>query len=421
MSLLEKIEQLLRARKVTEEICKKLEIEDFVVQSTPEVSPPKWHLAHTSWFFENFLLQDFKENYQPANQEYFKLFNSYYKSQGTHWKQEERGTLSRPTVSEVQHYRARINEELQSLASENFSNSEESKLSFLIDLGLHHEQQHQELLFMDIKRNLFEGPLFPKLKYPNQRLRFSPPQKLEFENFEAGNIEIGTNYEDQSFCYDNETPKHTTYLQDFSFANRLVTNQEYFDFINDGGYKKPELWKSNAWARLENTKESTPLYWIEQDGRFYEYDLDGLLELDPHAPVKHISFYEADAFARWKDCRLPTEQEWELVAKSPLSINHNCFLDLDNPFLSPSQEDKSIKQMHGVLWQWTSSSYDAYPGYKQEKGALGEYNGKFMDQQRVLRGGCYTTDLSHYRITYRNFYLAHQKWMFSGIRLAKDI
>ncbi len=373
------LDRFVNVRNYTKEICGPLEIEDYVVQPTPEVSPPKWHLAHTTWFFEELILRKYFSNYKRFNDKFPELFNSYYKSAGKHWIQAERGNLSRPTVREILEYRSYVDEKIISLLESGTEIDE-----FIFEVGLHHEQQHQELLFMDIKNILAQNQI--ETVYSQESFFKEEPQ-LEWIFFDEGLYEVGTDSSD--FHYDNESPKHKIYNQAFRISNRLVTNGEYLEFIESGAYKNHKYWLSSGHDWLEKNKVKAPLYWKKSGNKWYEYDFNGINELKANEPVKHISFYEADAFASWKGMRLPNEYEIEIL----------------------NLKEKS------QLWQWTQSSYAAYPGFKPFDGMIEEYNGKFMCGQYVLRGGCRFTPEGHHRNTYRNFYYPNQRWMFSGIRL----
>lgn len=392
------IDDYQKCRSYTEKLCTSFEIEDYVLQNAPHVSPTKWHLAHTSWFFEQFILIPFSKDYVLFNEKYLKLFNSYYNTFGKFWNQAERGALSRPTVKEIYNYRHSIDKEIQKLL-ENAHENESKKIIKLLEIGIHHEQQHQELMLMDIKYNFSMNPLFPILNNTEQICN-EKKSLTKFMTFNETKTSIGTNGE-YSFCYDNETPKHDTHITSFEISNNLVTNEDYLEFITSGEYENADHWYSDGNKLRLQGKQGIPLYWRKIENKWYEYDLNGLQPLNLKAPVKHISFYEASAYASSKNCRLPTEYEWELAAS---------LYDLN------SKE----ADFHLNLWQWTSSNYKEYPGYKKPEGALGEYNQKFMINQLVLRGGCKVTPKNHYRKTYRNFYYPDQKWMYSGLRLARE-
>ncbi len=398
------INDFLETRHKSTAICRNLEIEDYVTQPVPEVSPPKWHLGHTTWFFEEMLLAPFVPGYQRFNDQFGVLFNSYYKAAGKHWVQSERGDLSRPTVKEVLEYRQRIDDMLAELLQQHDYNEE---IDCIIELGLHHEQQHQELLLMDIKYILGVNPLLPG--YAEQSMPASPATETGWLEFDEGLYEVG--HTGNSFAYDNEQPRHKTYVYPFNISKSLVTNAEYLEFINDEGYSKPEHWLSKGFDFINQNNISRPLYWQHRDAGWYEYTLYGLQPLQLNAPVCHLSYFEAHAYASWRGLRLPTEQESELA--------------LDKINTKPVASESSLHPVDcnagaNQVWQWTSSHYSPYPGYQAYEGPLQEYNGKFMCNQFVLRGGCIATPTGHFRNSYRNFYEPHQRWMFSGIRLAED-
>lgn len=403
-----------RVRDLTLKIVEPLKTEDFVIQSIPEVSPPKWHLGHTSWFFEKLVLEKFIPSYNIYDQRYFEIFNSYYKSLGAHWNRTQRGVLSRPSVEEILKHRTIIDQTVIQLLEENTS----SEIYEMVRLGIHHEQQHQELLFMDIKNIMatqaIDSSYIESQSAKNEAANFLNQRMIQFE---GGLVEIGFSDRNE-FFYDNEGPRHKTWLEPFRLSNKLVTNFEYLNFINDKGYSKPEFWLSDGWAWVQKNQIQAPLYWSYFNNDWHEYQFDGLKKLDSSHPVSHISYYEASAYARYANKRLPTEQEWELIGQK-YSITENAFLNIK--MLKPNSAEADFSDLHGQLWQWTQSAYLPYHGHKWVSGPLGEYNSKFMINQMVLRGGCFATDKSHYRTTYRNFFYPHDRWMFSGIRLAEDI
>ncbi len=421
--------QLLAAfdtvRKTTEEICRPLVTEDFVIQSMPDVSPPKWHLAHTTWFFERVILQQFAPGYTPFNDSYYYLFNSYYQSFGERWKRDIRGTLSRPTVHDVREYRATINERTRSFL-ESVETAEYQQIAPLVELGLHHEQQHQELLVTDIKHILASNPLRPVYKQNavERTLRESSISAAKFIGVQGGLFEMGA--APSGFAWDNEFPRHKAFTDDFGIMDRLVTCGEFLEFINDGGYNNPLLWLSDGWEAVTKEEWQAPLYWEKTDREWQIVTLSGIRPIDPTEPVSHVSYYEAAAYARWADKRLPTEVEWEkaasLVRTAPSCGN---FLESEHyhPVAlgqAPGVDEGGLSQMFGDVWEWTGSSYLPYPGYKQQQGPLGEYNGKFMINQMVLRGGSCATPQTHIRPTYRNFFQCDKRWQFTGFRLASD-
>jgi ergothioneine biosynthesis protein EgtB len=403
-SLLDRYHQV---RQLSERICQPLAIEDYGIQSMPDVSPPKWHLAHTTWFFETFLLTPYLPGYPVFHPQFGYLFNSYYEAVGDRHPRAERGLLSRPTVAEVYAYRAHVDRSMQDLLTTTAS----PDLATLVTLGLHHEQQHQELLLTDIKHILALNPLRPV--YRSDLITPNPPAKpLQWLEYPGGLVEIG--HHGDEFAFDNELPRHKTYLQDYKLADRLVTNGEYLEFIQAGGYQQSAHWLSAGWSTVQTAMWQAPLYWEQIDGDWWVMTLGGLRRVDEHEPVCHVSFYEADAYASWRGQRLPTEAEWE-VATTGVDLTGN-FLDRDrlHPLPCPVARD----QFFGDVWEWTQSAYLPYPGFKIAPGAIGEYNGKFMCNQMVLRGGSCATSADHIRSTYRNFFPPDARWQFTGIRLA---
>jgi len=387
-----------------------LAIEDHVVQSMPEVSPTKWHLGHTTWFFEQFCLAGREPGYRPHDERFHYLFNSYYQSVGPMHKRPERGLLSRPTLAEVHEYRARVDERMARLLE---IRDDDDALAFLVMLGLNHEQQHQELMLTDIKHVFFVNPLHPVYR-ESAPSPVASPASSSFVSFAGGHYEIGAHTD--AFCFDNETPRHTVLLRDFALADRLVTNADYDAFIADGGYTNPALWLADGWSALTTQAWTRPLYWSEDRAR--EFTLAGWQPIDRAAPVAHVSFYEADAFARWAGRRLPTEAEWE-VAAGAHAIDGNF---LESGALRPlaASADAVGGQLYGDVWEWTASAYAPYPGFKPLAGSLGEYNGKFMCNQLVVRGGSCVTQRDHMRASYRSFFYPHDRWQFLGFRLARD-
>lgn len=409
------INQFSSVRHQSMALCGTLENEDFGLQAMPEVSPPKWHLAHTSWFFETFILIPYCHDYRPYHEFYEYLFNSYYNGIGAQYPRPHRGLLSRPTVKEVFDYRDHINAAIIGLLQQ-YDHPHRDVIEQRCVLGLHHEQQHQELFCTDIKYSLSMNPLNPALFTTESRGTTALPPALRFVAFEAVNTAIGHN--GIGFHFDNETPLHVWAQPAFRFANRLITNAEFKDFIDDGGYSNAMLWLSDGWAWNQSHKVRHPCYWRQSDDEWQEYTLYGLKKLDLNLPVAHVNYYEADAFARWHGRRLPTEQEWEFVCNhETIDPSHE-----DIVFHPAHQEtENSISQMFGHLWQWTQSSYSPYPGYRPASGAIGEYNGKFMCNQLVLRGSSCVTPVGHARKTYRNFFYPKDQWQFTGIRLADNL
>ncbi len=403
-----------KVRTQTESLCAPLEVEDFVVQPVVDVSPLKWHLGHMTWFFETFVLVPNLQGYRVFNEKFPYLFNSYYISAGDRWTRANRGQLTRPTVDEIFKYRKYVDEQMV----EYLSASELSEdVKRLVELGCNHEQQHQELFLYDIKRILGDNPLFPEYLARDQVTNGSP-KKMGWLSVEEGIYDIG--FEGNGFHFDNEEGKHKVFAHSYDISSALVSNEEYLAFIQEGGYQNHSLWLSEAWDWVNQNQINSPRYWHQEDGgEWWNYTLGGFKKVQGHEPVAHISYYEADAFARWKGCRLPTEFEWEIACgkyANEASPEAN-FLESGN--FSPVQTNSY--DFFGNLWEWTSSSYAPYPYFKIAEGALGEYNGKFMINQMVLRGGSYGTPQSHIRKTYRNFFHPHLRWLFSGFRLAKFI
>ncbi len=396
-------------------LCEPLETEDYVIQSMPDVSPVRWHLAHTSWFFEAFILQKAVKNYKSLHPQYNFLFNSYYVQIGERFTRADRGLLSRPTVKEVFEYRNYVDKNVVDFIS-NCSEDLLKEYGPAIEIGIHHEQQHQELMLTDIKHVFSRNPLHPVYSDSYLPIVDYIPE-MSFKSFDEGLYEIGNPGND--FGYDNEFPRHKVYLESFALADRLVTNREYIDFIDDGGYRKTELWLSDGFSKAEQNNWEAPLYWEKRDGEWWNFKLNGFHKVDLNEPVCHVSYYEADAFARWAGYRLPSEAEWEIAA-GKLSVSGN-FVEDGNYHPISVLEHEPINQMYGDVWEWTMSPYTPYPGYKTLPGALGEYNGKFMSNQMVLKGGSCATSSSHIRKNYRNFFYPGSRWQFMGLRLAKDI
>ena len=401
-----------RTRALTVALTETLTAEDMQVQSMPDVSPTKWHLGHTTWFFETFVLEG-RAGWQPVDERYRVIFNSYYDHVSAQHPRPERGLLTRPALSEVLEYRHRVDSEMDRLLDGDL----DPGLEAIVELGLNHEQQHQELLLMDIKHVLGSSPLQPAF-----RLETAPPSSKgvaqSWHRFTGGTIEIG--HDGKGFAYDNEGPRHQQLVPDFALAHRLVTNREWLEFIADSGYADPALWLSDGWAwRVENSVEA-PGTWLRDREHWTQFTLHGREPLRLDDPATHLSYYEADAFARWADARLPTEAEWELAAQESGSGGH--FLEQTSWHPRAAQATgEGPAQLFGDAWEWTQSAYAAYPGYRPAEGAIGEYNGKFMANQFVLRGGSFATAQDHIRASYRNFFHPHTRWHFSGVRLARDL
>jgi ergothioneine biosynthesis protein EgtB len=408
LSLAEHYQQV---RHVSEQLCQPLVTEDYGIQSMADVSPPKWHLAHTTWFFETLLLVPNLPGYEVFHPKFGYLFNSYYESIGERHPRPQRGLLSRPTVEEVYRYRAHVDQAMHVLLTEQAGHP---TLESLTLLGIHHEQQHQELLITDIKHILSLNPLRPAYRSDLLALDAKPAaRKEQWLDYPGGLYEIG--YAGEDFAFDNEGPRHPVYLQDYWLASRLVTNGEYLEFIQAKGYQKPEYWLSEGWATVQAEHWQAPLYWEQLDGAWSVMTLGGLRPLNEQEPVCHVSFYEADAFARWAGKRLPNEAEWEIAAAQvPTQGN---FLESGQLHPIPAMGLTRPDQLFGDVWEWTQSAYLPYPGFQPAPGAVAEYNGKFMCNQMVLRGGSCATSLSHIRTSYRNFFPPSTRWQFSGIRL----
>ncbi len=410
-------EKYAEVRKFTETLCEPLETEDFNIQSMPDVSPTRWHLAHTAWFFETFILKPGLPDYETPDQLYNYLFNSYYNAIGEQFPRPRRGVLSRPTVKQVFDYRRHVDAEILRLL-DTVELPAIKDLESLFILGLQHEQQHQELMLTDIKHVFSQNPMYPVYRELDQTGEPSRPSDLQWTNFQGGKTQQG--FSGGGFSFDNEIPRHDFLLQPFQLANRLVTNGEYLDFMENGGYQEASLWLSDGWFLVNQERWRAPLYWVHIDNNWYEFTLSGLIPLKLENPVTHVSYYEADAYANWCHARLPSEYEWEHAAHDvPISGN---FVQNQHFHPTPSKADPSVlDQMFGDVWEWTRSPYAPYPGFKSAEGAVGEYNGKFMSSQMVLRGGSCVSSRDHLRPSYRNFFYPHSRWQFMGIRLARDI
>ncbi len=426
-------EHYLEVRQTSMQLCSPLSIEDHNLQSMPDASPAKWHLAHTTWFFETFLLTPSLSGYQPAHPEFRNFFNSYYEAVGDRPLRALRHILSRPSLAEVHSYRSAVDDAMAEL----LNSDPAPEVLDLVLLGINHEQQHQELLVTDVKHGLWTNPLRPAYREPGvpqvrisrsdvnlgslHEAQVSPTEGRtwgtdtpRWHSFDGGLHDVGSDA--GGFFFDNEGPRHQVYLAPFRLASRLVTNREYLEFMDSGSYRMAELWLSEGWDTLRANQWNAPLYWERRNGEWWQYTMEGMQPVELDAPVCHVSYFEADAFARWAGARLATEFEWEVAAQG-YEVEGNL---LDNDILRPAPADSSdgLTQMFGDVWEWTGSAYLGYPGFKPAAGAVGEYNGKFMCNQMVLRGGSCATPRSHIRATYRNFFPPHARWQFMGIRLA---
>lgn len=408
------LERYSEVRAYTERLAEPLSPEDQTVQSMPDVSPTKWHRAHVTWFFETFLLAENESNFAPFADKYWFLFNSYYEAVGPRYSRPLRGVISRPGAHEVGAYRSNVDDRMRDLIG-GLDLGTLEKLSGLIELGFHHEQQHQELLLMDIKHVLSLNPLQPV--YAGRASGSGDPGPMGWCDFEGGLVEIG--HRGDGFSFDNELPVHQQWVQPFRLGDRLVTNGEWLTFIEDGGYRRPELWLSDGWGRVQAEGWEAPFYWSHVDGVWFEHTLHGTWPVDRNLPVCHVSHYEADAYAAWAGKRLPTEAEWEVAATSvPTAAANLADRSSYHPQAAESPHGR-LRQMLGDCWEWTSSAYLPYPGFRAAEGAVGEYNGKFMSGQMVLRGGSALTPPGHARISYRNFFPAGARWPLTGLRLAE--
>jgi len=405
-------DRLFATRALSTDLARPLSDEDQVVQAMDDASPTKWHLAHTTWFFEAFVLRPFLVGYRAFHERFEYCFNSYYESVGPRQPRPKRGLLTRPSAQDVRDYRAFVDAALARL----FDTALTPEAAALIELGINHEQQHQELLLTDILSLFAAEPLKPAYREIDSGIAAGRPAPLTWVSFDGGIFAVG--HEGSGFAYDNEGPRHDELIRSFKLASRPVTNAEWIEFIADGGYATPTLWLADGWNTVRAQDWRAPAYWEETEGGAAQMHLNGFRTVDPAAPVTHISYYEADAFARWAGCRLPTEFEWEVAAETvPLegrTLGAGCLRPM------PAEKGAGLKQMIGDAWEWTGSAYLPYPGFRAAPGAVGEYNGKFMCNQFVLRGGSCATPEGHIRRTYRNFFYPHQRWQFTGLRLAQD-
>ncbi|MCG8505608.1 MAG: ergothioneine biosynthesis protein EgtB [Sphingomonadales bacterium] len=408
-------------RALSESLAAPLSAEDMTVQSMPDVSPTKWHLAHTSWFFETFLLKPYGDSYRAFDPDYHYLFNSYYEAEGPRHPRPERGQITRPSVEEIRDYRRHVTEAMVTLLDGAADSTDWRTLVGLMELGCQHEEQHQELILTDIKHVLYQNPLLPAYgKGHPKEVRRAP--QLAWAEFDGGLVETG--HDGEGFAFDCETPRHKVWLEPFRLANRLVTNGEYVAFIQDDGYRRPELWLSDGWMTIQEEGWSEPLYWRQSDDGWHVFTLHGAQPINLEQPVCHLSYFEADAYARWAGARLPGEAELEVATAAQPDLGHvndQASGHLHPDVARPGQDAGEVLQLSGDVWEWTRSAYAEYPGFKPAAGAIGEYNGKFMCNQFVLRGGSCATPGGHWRPTYRNFFPAHARWQFTGLRLAKDL
>ncbi len=400
-------------RRLTEQLAAPLSAEDQTVQSMPDVSPTKWHRAHTSWFFETFLLTPSLAGYEVFHPGFGYLFNSYYVGVGDRFPRPDRGVISRPGVAEIADYRCHVDGAMGELLDRDL----DADTASLVELGIQHEQQHQELLLMDIKHVLSRNPMLPAYA-PHAAASPGVPSPTTWTTHPGGTAPVG--HGGGGFGFDNEFPRHQVHLEPFSLADRTVSCGEWLAFMDDGGYRRPELWLSDGWATVLSDGWDAPLYWSHSDDGWREYTLAGDGPVDPARPVCHVSYYEADAFARWAGCRLPTESEWEVVSTARAALAADVGHLLDPAALHPGPAEGGASSPFGDVWQWTSSAYSPYPGFVPQPGAVGEYNGKFMVNQYVLRGGSCVTPAGHVRDTYRNFFPPSARWAFSGLRLARN-
>jgi ergothioneine biosynthesis protein EgtB len=411
------VERLFETRRLSLELASPLSVEDMTVQAMEDASPTKWHLAHSTWFFETFVLEKHLEGYQPFDETFNYCFNSYYESQGARQPRPQRGLLTRPSVERVLSYRAHVDRALGKLLDQTLT--PDSEVLRLVETGVNHEQQHQELLLTDILALFAAHPLRPAYRarpHTDHPHELDPMSWIEF----PGGIHLIGDQGD-GFAFDNERPRHEALIHPFRLGDRLVTNAEWLDFIADGGYRKASLWLADGWTAINRNDWRAPLYWESRDEESFAMSLEGLKPVERAAPVVHVSYYEADAFARWAGARLPTEFEWEVAAQGVPTTGNTLSSRALRPLPVDQPSNGLPRQMFGDVWEWTQSAYLPYPGYRPQEGALGEYNGKFMVSQHVLRGASFATPDNHSRLSYRNFFYPHQRWQFMGLRLASEI
>jgi ergothioneine biosynthesis protein EgtB len=393
--------------------------EDQTVQAMDDASPTKWHLAHTTWFYEAFVLRPHLPGYQPFSDDFDYCFNSYYETKGERHPRARRGLLTRPSAAQVRDYRAHVDAALQRLFADGIAAAPSDPVGALLELGINHEQQHQELLLTDILSLFAVSPLHPAYRQPHPRPEaVTEAAPLGWVGFEGGIRTVG--HDGNGFFYDNEGPRHEVLLRPYRLADRCVTNGDWLAFIDDGGYRDPLAWLADGWATVKTQGWEAPGYWERRDGIWHQMTLEGLLPVDARAPVSHISYYEANAFAQWAGKRLPTEFEWEAASTGYAPDGNDLTTGALRPRPAEAADEGQLSQLFGDVWEWTASAYQPYPGYRAAPGAIGEYNGKFMVSQQVLRGGSCATPGGHVRATYRNFFFPHQRWQFTGLRLAED-
>ncbi|HUI19997.1 MAG TPA: ergothioneine biosynthesis protein EgtB [Methylocella sp.] len=409
--------RLFKTRRLSLDLAAPLSPEDMTVQAMDDASPTKWHLAHTSWFFETFVLSPHLQGYETFDPAFNYCFNSYYEVLGPRQPRPKRGLLSRPSCERIFAYRAHVDAGLEELFGRGVETR--SELAQVIEIGINHEQQHQELMLTDILALFANNPLRPAYHAPRPRAELAEADPLAWIAFSGGLHEIGR--EGDGFGWDNERPRHSEFIHAFRLADRLVTNAEWLAFIEDGGYRAATLWLADGWTLVNRDGWQAPLYWEERDGQWLAMSLEGLRPVERAAPVVHVNYYESDAFARWAGHRLPTESEWELAARDLPATGNTLASSALRPLPAAASHDGRPRQMFGDVWEWTGSAYLPYPGYRAPVGALGEYNGKFMIGQHVLRGGSCATPEGHARASYRNFFYPHQRWQFMGLRLASEI
>jgi ergothioneine biosynthesis protein EgtB len=409
--------RLLDTRHLSRELASPLSAEDMTVQAMEDASPTKWHLAHVTWFFETFILTKHLPGYRLFDEAFNFCFNSYYESQGPRQPRPRRGVLTRPSSERVMAYRAHVDESLAGLFARGVE--PDSEIARLIEVGINHEQQHQELLLTDILALFAANPLRPAYRPRRLHAAVAEPEGLRWIECAGGIRKVG--HDGEGFAWDNEAPCHAVLIHPFRLADRLVTNGEWLAFVEDGGYRTASLWLADGWATINREGWTAPLYWEQRDGQWLAMSLEGLQPVERAAPVTHVSYYEADAFARWAGKRLPTEFEWEVAAEGLPVTGNSLATRALRPLPAEPSNDGKPRQMFGDVWEWTQSAYLPYPGYSPHPGALGEYNGKFMVSQQVLRGGSCATPDGHTRATYRNFFYPHQRWQFVGLRLASEI